>query len=114
MKYPLLFGAHALMAVSASLSDICNTSNIKSSLPGGSDFQGFVFGAVTAQPVYNSSVEAGNNYPAASGRNFCNVTVAYKHAGKDDTVLIQRTLRQRYFQLLIHSERSDQRLVLFP
>ena len=50
------------------------------------ELQGLVFGDVTAQSVYNSSVEAGNNYPAASGRNFCNVTVAYQHAGKDDAV----------------------------
>lgn len=74
------------MAVSSSLSDICSTSNVERGLPTGSNFQGLVFGSVTAQPVYNSSVEAGNNYPAASGRNFCNVTIAYNHAGKDDAV----------------------------
>lgn len=74
-------------ASASTLASICTTTSIQNSLPG-NDFsiQGLVFGDVTAQPVYNSSVQAGNNYPAASGRNFCNVTVAYSHAGRDDAV----------------------------
>lgn len=79
--------ASASVASAASLSSICSVDNIKNSLPvDKAELQGLVFGDVTAQSVYNSSVEAGNNYPAASGRNFCNVTVAYQHAGKDDAV----------------------------
>jgi tannase len=87
MKQTLILAAGASGAFATSLSNICNFDYITSSLPSDdSAVQGLVYGDVTAQPVYNSSVEAGNNYPAVSGRNFCNVTVAYKHAGKDDAV----------------------------
>lgn len=79
--------ASASMASATGLSSICSVDHIKNSLPAAkSELQGLIFGDVTAQSVYNSSVEAGNNYPAANGRNFCNVTVAYQHAGKDDAV----------------------------
>jgi tannase len=89
MKQSLLIAAGASGAIAASLSNICNVDYITNSLPSGdSAIQGLVYGDVTAQPVYNSSVEAGNNYPAVTGRNFCNVTVAYNHAGKDDAVRI--------------------------
>lgn len=79
--------APASLASATSLTSICSTDYIEASLPANnSALQGLVFGHVTAQSVYNSSVEAGTNYPAINGRNFCNVTVAYKHAGKDDAV----------------------------
>jgi hypothetical protein len=87
MKQTLLIAAGASGAFAASLSDICNVDYITDSLPSGdSAIQGLVYGDVTTQPVYNSSVEAGNNYPASTGNNFCNVTVAYSHASKDDAV----------------------------
>jgi tannase len=89
MKQTLLIAAGASGAFATSLSNICNVDYITKSLPSDeSAIQGLVYGDVTAQPVYNSSVEAGNNYPAATGRNYCNVTVAYNHAGKDDAVSI--------------------------
>jgi tannase len=77
----------ASMASAGSLSSICSVDYIKASLPTeNTALQGLVYGEVTATSVYNSSVEAGNNYPAVDGRNFCNVTVAYKHGGKNDAV----------------------------
>jgi len=86
MKQSLLL-ASASAATATSLSSICSVDYIKRSLPtSNTELQGLVYGDVTANSVYNSSVEAGNNYPAVHGRNFCNVTVAYKHDGKDDTV----------------------------
>jgi tannase len=86
MKQSLLF-VGASVASATSLSSICSVEYIEASLPtNNSALQGLVYRGVTAQSVYNSSVEAGNNYPAISGRNFCNVTVAYRHAGKDDAV----------------------------
>jgi tannase len=86
MKQSLLF-AGASVASATSLSSICSVEYIEASLPANnSALQGLVFGDVTAQSVYNSSVQAGNNYPAINGRDFCNVTVAYRHAGKSDAV----------------------------
>jgi tannase len=77
----------ASMASASSLSSICSVDYIKASLPtGNTALQGLMYGDVTANSVYNSSVESGNNYPAVDGRNFCNVTVAYKHDGKNDAV----------------------------
>jgi len=92
MKQSLLIAVGISGAYATSLSNICNVDYVTNSLPSDEAIQGLVYGDVTAQPVYNSSVEAGNNYPAVAGRNFCNVTVAYSHAGKEDTVSMDRLI----------------------
>jgi len=116
MKQSLLIAAGISGIYATSLSNICNVDYITNSLPSdGSAIQGLVYGDVTAQPIYNSSVEAGNNYPAASGRNFCNVTVAYNHAGKDDAVSIGSIDPQLRGKLVLTlCDFSDQCMVLFP
>lgn len=87
MRNSLLIASVASVASGKTLSDICSTGFISSKLPSGdAALQGIVYGDVTAEQVFNTSIEASNNYPSASGRNFCNVTVAYSHAGKDDAV----------------------------
>lgn len=86
MKQALILTS-ASVASASSLASICSVDYIRASLPTeNTALQGLVYGDVTANSIYNSSVQAGNNYPAADGRNFCNVTVAYKHGGKDDAV----------------------------
>jgi tannase len=86
MKLSLILTG-ASVASAGSLSSICSVDYIKERLPiDNTALQGLVYGDVTANSVYDSSVEAGNNYPAAIGRNFCNVTVAYNHDGKSDAV----------------------------
>jgi tannase len=86
MKLSLILTG-ASVASAGSLSSICSVDYIKERLPiDNTALQGLVYGDVTANSVYNFSVQAGNNYPAAIGRNFCNVTVAYNHVGKDDAV----------------------------
>ena len=103
----------ASVASASSLSSICSVNYIKASLPTeDTALQGLVYGDVTANSVYNSSVQAGNNYPAADGRNFCNVTVAYNHDGKDDAVRLQTYIERRCI-MLIHSL-TDQCVVLLP
>ena len=83
MKRTFATLAGATAASASSLTSLCSTSNIKSALP---TVTGLVFGDVTASAVYNASVEAGDNYPAIKGRNYCNVTVNYHHSGKSDSV----------------------------
>ncbi|KAK4626950.1 Tannase [Fulvia fulva] len=83
MKRTFVSVAGATAASAPSLSSICSSSNVKSALP---CITGINYGDVTAAGVYNASVEAGDDYPATSGRNYCNVTVNYSHGGKSDSV----------------------------
>jgi hypothetical protein len=111
MKQSLLL-AGASVASATSLSSICSVEYIEGSLPtSDTGLQGLVYGDVTANSVYNSSVEAGNNYPAADGRNFCNVTVAYSHGGKDDAVSLP-CMHWATIMSLIYSNLADQCVVL--
>jgi hypothetical protein len=97
----------ASVASASSLSSICSVDYIKASLPTeNTALQGLVYGDVTANSVYNSSVEAGNNYPAANGRNFCNVTVAYKHDGKNDAVRLSDLYRTTMYHAYTLARRS--------
>lgn len=75
--------AGAAIASATSLSSLCTTAHVKDSIP---VIEGFSYGTVTAASVYNTSVAAGDNYPAISGRNFCNVSINYEHTGKDDSI----------------------------
>lgn len=74
----------------------CISEHVAASLP---DIAGIEYGAVTAAPVYNYSIAAGDNNPGINGRNFCNVSVNYHHANKSDDVGyfsgrdLERTLR---------------------
>ncbi|KAK4920749.1 hypothetical protein LTR49_011825 [Elasticomyces elasticus] len=70
-------------ASAAALSTVCTSSYVTDSLP---SIVGIEFGSVSAAPVYNYSVAAGNSYPSVSGRNFCNISVAYSHTLKNDNV----------------------------
>ena len=85
MRRTLISMAGATAASASSLSSICSSSNVKGALP---SIAGINYGDVTAASVYNASVEAGNNYPAVNGRNYCNVTVNYSLDGKTDSVSI--------------------------
>ncbi|RMX97149.1 hypothetical protein D0868_10798 [Hortaea werneckii] len=76
--------AVAATAKAISLSDICSNSKVNGSLP---SLQGIEFTGVTSiNTVLNASVESGINYPGATGRDYCNVTITYHHAGKDDDI----------------------------
>ncbi|KAK3985656.1 Tannase/feruloyl esterase [Cladorrhinum sp. PSN332] len=75
-----------LCARNSSLSTICTTEYIQNSLPAA----GFVKGvnldtsSITVNAVYNYTVPPTYTHPGAVGRNFCNVTFSYSHAGTSD------------------------------
>ncbi|KAF2029400.1 hypothetical protein EK21DRAFT_112954 [Setomelanomma holmii] len=74
----------------ASFADTCTVSYVQSSLPTKGTLLGLSFDStsVTANPVYNASVVAGTNYPAAS-YDYCNVSLSYSHDGRGDVVHLQ-------------------------
>ena len=76
-------GAIATTVSASSNSTLCTSDHVKASLP---SLTGIEYGAITAASVTNLSVTAGNNYPASSGRNFCNVSIAYSHTNANDSV----------------------------
>ena len=76
--------ASAAIAHAASLSDVCTTSHVKSSLPSNGTFTGITLNAssVTANAVYNNSVSGETFFPDATF-DYCNVTFSYNHNGLD-------------------------------
>jgi tannase len=72
---------------SSSLADICTTANVQASLP--SDITGLTIDptSLSVNAVYNASTTAQNFFPAATF-DFCNVTFAYSHNGRNDRVLL--------------------------
>lgn len=75
--------------VAASLATVCTPSHAKSALPHGV-VQGIELDAtsITAKPVYNTSVSDQVFYPDATF-DYCNVTLAYAHSGRDDRVQLE-------------------------
>lgn len=96
MRNQLLLATVLSTASATNLSQICSVEHVKTSLP---EVQSLQFGDIEANPVFNLSIEAGNNYPAAEGRNFCNVTVAYAHDGKNDAVCHQQPCLRRILEI---------------
>ncbi|PSK34248.1 hypothetical protein B9Z65_8574 [Elsinoe australis] len=77
-------------AHAATLQDVCTTSHVQASLPAEGDIDGVTVdsSSVYATPVYNASVSGADFYPDATF-DYCNVSFAYSHNGRDDQVLLQ-------------------------
>lgn len=78
-------------ASSQSLSSLCSVSYLQSTLPSATSFiQGVTLdpSSITANVISNSSIASNNMYPAAV-IDYCNVTLAYSHNGRDDQVLVE-------------------------
>ncbi|KAF2223656.1 Tannase/feruloyl esterase [Elsinoe ampelina] len=74
----------------ATLADLCTTSHVKSSVPADGDITGITIdtSSISAAPVYNTSVAGQEFYPDAIFE-YCNISFAYSHNGRDDQVLLQ-------------------------
>lgn len=89
MRCALALAASVAVAVAnaASLADVCTTSKVQTSLPSGLLGLTIDASSVTASPVYNASTSGQVFFPDATF-DFCNVTLAYSHNGRDDQVLL--------------------------
>lgn len=83
----LLLAAAGIAA--ASLSDVCTTSNVQSSIPANGDLLGLTFhlDSSTASVTYNQTYSS-SDFPTAA-IDYCNVTFQYSHDGWDDNVIVQ-------------------------
>ncbi|THV85201.1 tannase and feruloyl esterase [Aureobasidium pullulans] len=81
----LAASATAAIAQAASLDQVCTAAHVRNSLPENGTYL-FYPSSVTANAVYNTSVSGQTFFPDSTF-NYCNVTFAYGHAGKDDRVL---------------------------
>ncbi|KIW04470.1 uncharacterized protein PV09_04730 [Verruconis gallopava] len=79
-------------AYTATLADVCTSSYVTASLPEdqwsiGDVDNNIIFDrtSITANPVYNASSGSSDFYPEGVF-DYCNVTLAYSHAGRNDRV----------------------------
>ncbi|KAK7743429.1 hypothetical protein SLS62_010573 [Diatrype stigma] len=81
--------AAASVSAAASLSDVCTTSHVQSSIPANGTFPGLTFhpDTVTASVAYNQTYSS-SDYPSAA-ISYCNVTFTYSHDGWGDNVIVQ-------------------------
>jgi tannase len=75
--------ALATSATAASLADVCTVANVQAALPANGTLVGInmIPSSVTASPLYNVST-------STDTVSYCNVTVAYSRAGKNDVTLL--------------------------
>lgn len=84
LKLLVVAGLVVKSTCSSNLPDFCTISFAESSFPAPDFFQGLklISGSVTAQPVTNFTALPDSTHPGATGRNFCNVTFAYRHVDR--------------------------------
>ncbi|KAJ9665464.1 hypothetical protein H2201_004346 [Coniosporium apollinis] len=88
--YALTTAASAAAVRAVSLNDVCTTSYVQASMPSDDFYLGITIdpASVLANPVTNTSVRGQNDYPDATF-DYCNVTFAYTHNGRNDTVHVR-------------------------
>jgi tannase len=100
-----LLAVAAEVANGTTLTEICTVPNVQAALPANGTLLGIepIPSTVTASPFY--SVTAGNAQGSTTSGTYtcCNVTVAYSHTGKNDSILVKfafpnpSTFKNRYY-----------------
>lgn len=82
--------ASAAIAHAATLDDVCTASYVQASLPRGDFYQGITVdpSSIVVSAVTNASVSGQTWFPDASF-DYCDVTFAYSHDGRDDQVHVR-------------------------
>lgn len=90
MRNTLFTLASAGVAAAASLDDVCTIDYVTGALPVSGNTAGITLdtASVTANPVTNYTVSGQTFFPDATF-DYCNVTFAYSHNGKSDSVSLQ-------------------------
>ncbi|PYI00409.1 tannase and feruloyl esterase [Aspergillus sclerotiicarbonarius CBS 121057] len=85
-----LLALWATVAQAVTLDDVCTTEYVRSKLPSDTVYPGITISQsfIEANPVYNLSTSGSAVYPAST-IDYCNVTLAYSHNARDDTVRIR-------------------------
>lgn len=89
MSWALTAAAAVAVVHAATLDDVCTSSYVQASLPSDGFYLGITVdpSSVVANPVTNVSVSGENFFPDATF-DYCNVTFAYSHNGRNDQVLV--------------------------
>lgn len=85
----LALASSAALVHAATLNDVCTTAYAQASLPSDDFYEGIKINhaSVIVSAVTNTSVSGQNFYPDAVF-DYCNVTFAYSHVGRNDSVLV--------------------------
>lgn len=83
----------AARSSASSLADICTTANIKAALPSNGTLLGIelIPSSVTASAVYDATLSS-TSMKKRTTYSYCNASVTYTHAGRDDTVVLNLAL----------------------
>lgn len=81
--------ASTAVTYATTLDGVCTSSYVQASLPSADFYTGITIdnSSVSATPVYNTSVSGQDFFPDATF-DYCNVSFAYTHNGRDDQVLL--------------------------
>lgn len=89
LRRAIIIAILTVRALSMSTSDACTKSYAQSKLPSNNVFPGITIetSSLIATLVTNASIAGNSDYPSAN-LEYCNVTFAYSHNGRNDRVVL--------------------------